>query len=1040
MKQGLKMLLVCLMAAAILVPAPVRVWAAPDPQGPGDAMEEVTIDVRAGLLIGTNSSMEYSTDSTDGTNGVWQAATDHTTAVSFAQGQVFVRETSNPSNYRLVATIDAPDESPRQVSIGGNTTRLSLSGATAEMEYSVDDGATWHPVSPELADGTRTLDVSAPATKLHIRKAATSQTLASEMAKLYPDTWKKADFSLGEPMYFFGSAYLNGMLYVAGGRNLFVQEHLNTLRAYDLHTGTVSPKANLPGGRFGMPLLNLNGKLYGIGGYSTSNEKSVLEYDPVEDEWVAKNDLPIDTGISFAAPVAVDGTAYLLGGMSSIAISSEVYQYDADHDSWQKKSKPYGPSRIYAAYASAGGKIYVFGGRETNTMLDNVVQYDPATESTTEISEFNETANWSKRLGSAAVALPDGKIMVIGGATLGDYDGITGEVSIYDPAANSWQEVEKLLIPRVHAGAIITENNEVYVFGGVISSSGFGTDSVEKFQYVPEGQPLPSSDASLTSIALSGLTLTAPVSAGVYDYMTEATTASETTVHTVTGSVYATVAMKLNGMPAVNPLQLEMGENTISLEVTAQDGSVQLYTVTVERRNPPTDGNNGNNGGSSGGSNGGGGSADKEDSPGPATVDVYVDGVKQIGLASATKEQTNGRETMIVTLDHAKVLPKVERGESKVVTIPVTGDPEAVVGQLNGSLLRAMAANAVRIELVTDRAVYSLPASLLDLDEIAASLGAEGRADDVQIAIRIAPADEAAVARIAEGARQTGGSVLIEPVDFGLSASYGGKVVEMNRFSEYVQRFIAVPGEIDVSRITTGVVLGDNGALIHAPTKVTLRDGKPYAEINSLTNGTYAVIWNPKTFADVEKHWSRDEVNDMAGRLIVNGMNASTFSPDRHVTRAEFTAIAVRALGLRPEPATSDHWAWSDVDTSDWFAGELNAAMSYGLIRGYEDGTFRPDRTISRSEAAAIVARATKIVRPQADSATPESDGAWLEAFADGDEVASWAVEEIAAAIRTGILQGHNGMIRPADPTTRAQAAAMFRRWLQSAELIDNIR
>ena len=68
--------------------------------------------------------------------------------------------------------------------------------------------------------------------------------------------------------------------------------------------------------------------------------------------------------------------------------------------------------------------------------------------------------------------------------------------------------------------------------------------------------------------------------------------------------------------------------------------------------------------------------------------------------------------------------------------------------------------------------------------------------------------------------------------------------------------------------------------------------------ICSLVASIYSVIYIPKAFKDVEKHWAREAVNDMASRLVVSGVGEERFEPDREITRAEFAAIAVRALGL----------------------------------------------------------------------------------------------------------------------------------------------
>ena len=57
--------------------------------------------------------------------------------------------------------------------------------------------------------------------------------------------------------------------------------------------------------------------------------------------------------------------------------------------------------------------------------------------------------------------------------------------------------------------------------------------------------------------------------------------------------------------------------------------------------------------------------------------------------------------------------------------------------------------------------------------------------------------------------------------------------------------------------------------------------------MNSLTNSTYTLIRHPKAFADAADHWAQEAVNDMASRMVVNGVSDTAFAPDHRITRAE---------------------------------------------------------------------------------------------------------------------------------------------------------
>jgi hypothetical protein len=210
-------------------------------------------------------------------------------------------------------------------------------------------------------------------------------------------------------------------------------------------------------------------------------------------------------------------------------------------------------------------------------------------------------------------------------------------------------------------------------------------------------------------------------------------------------------------------------------------------------------------------------------------------------------------------------------------------------------------------------------------------------------------------------------------------------------------------------------------------------DGKQYAVVNSLTNSTYALIWNPVTFADVEGHWAQSAVSDMAERMVVRGKDEKSFSPNTFITRGEFATIAVRALGLSEKGGTAE---FKDVDADHPYAGAIAKAKEYGIINGYEDGTFRSTDAIARQEAMVMVSRMMKIVGLESEVASDET----LSRFADREEIAPWAKQAIAAAVEGGLVNGSSAGLLPKSHVTRAETAAMIQRMLVKAKLIQDMK
>ncbi|MFC1718303.1 Kelch repeat-containing protein, partial [Candidatus Poribacteria bacterium] len=187
--------------------------------------------------------------------------------------------------------------------------------------------------------------------------------------------------------------------------------------------GTYDPDAENWQDRKGGPdgrdlwISMVDGIIYAIGGHigHGGNALSAVDaYDPVEDAWIKKKDMP--TARTYLSTVAVDGIIYAIGGSDAEAIDklnvlSTVEAYDPATDTWAEKADM-PTARMQLACVAANGKIYAIGGSGGIGVgaLSVVEVYDPATD--TWIEE-NDMPTARGICGAAAV---DGKIYVIGGA------------------------------------------------------------------------------------------------------------------------------------------------------------------------------------------------------------------------------------------------------------------------------------------------------------------------------------------------------------------------------------------------------------------------------------------------------------------------------------------------------------------------------------------------------------------------------------------------------------------------------------------------
>ncbi|WP_165452562.1 X2-like carbohydrate binding domain-containing protein [Paenibacillus thalictri] len=414
-------------------------------------------------------------------------------------------------------------------------------------------------------------------------------------------------------------------------------------------------------------------------------------------------------------------------------------------------------------------------------------------------------------------------------------------------------------------------------------------------------------------------------------------------------------------------------------------------------------------------------------------VDVLVNG-KAENAGTATVSQVNNRSVTTVHLDADLLAAKLAaEGPKSIITIPVRTASDVVIGELDGQMVKNMEQLQAVLELKSDKNVYKLSALQMNIDAISGQLGGAVNLQDIKIQLEIArPAADTAT--IMENAANKGNfTIVAPPVNFTVRAIYGERTIEVSKFNIYVERLIAIPEGVDPNKITTGVVADPDGMVRHVPTKIIVIDGLYYAQINSLTNSMYSVVWHPLEFADVAYHWAKNAVNDMGSRMVVDGTGGGLFTPDREITRAEFAAIVVRGLGLKPENGAAQ---FSDVKASDWYADAVNTAYSYGLIHGFGDGTFRPHENITREQAMLIVAEALKITGLKAKLPVQDADST-LRVFADQAEASGWARSGVADSVQAGIVTGRSTAgLAPKGYVTRAEVAAIMQRLLQTSGLI----
>ena len=184
------------------------------------------------------------------------------------------------------------------------------------------------------------------------------------------------------------------------------------------------------------------------------------------------------------------------------------------------------------------------------------------------------------------------------------------------------------------------------------------------------------------------------------------------------------------------------------------------------------------------------------------------------------------------------------------------------------------------------------------------------------------------------------------------------------------------------------------------------------------------------TFPDIAGHASQTAIEAMASRGIITG-SGGQFNPNNTMTRAEFAAIVVRALGLTQETTAQ----FTDVSAGQWYTPFVGAAYRHGIITGTTTTTFNPTGTIKREDAAVMVARAAKLCGLDTEMEASAMRNV-LAQFTDYMRTSEYARASLAFCYHADILSQSDLDIRPGEAVKRCEVAQMLYNLLGAAELL----
>ncbi len=162
---------------------------------------------------------------------------------------------------------------------------------------------------------------------------------------------------------------------------------------------------------------------------------------------------------------------------------------------------------------------------------------------------------------------------------------------------------------------------------------------------------------------------------------------------------------------------------------------------------------------------------------------------------------------------------------------------------------------------------------------------------------------------------------------------------------------------------------------------------------------------------DLNGHWAAGSISKLVAMGCISGYPDGSFKPDKTITRAEFATILIKAFKLTPVSGK----VFADT-ASHWARDNIAAAAASGIVSGYNGDTFGPDDLVTREQMAVLVVKAANL-----------SPAAGESHFADSGSISGWARTAVATATENGVLKGYpDNTVRPRGSATRGEAVTVI--------------
>ena len=401
-------------------------------------------------------------------------------------------------------------------------------------------------------------------------------------------------------------------------------------------------------------------------------------------------------------------------------------------------------------------------------------------------------------------------------------------------------------------------------------------------------------------------------------------------------------------------------------------------------------------------------------------VRVYINKKAVNNIATAQ----NSGSSVTAEIADASALNSYSQSVELLVKIPGTATNGTL--NINGSAVETIKRYGGKIALSLGNATYVLPTS--NITSIASG---------DTLSINIASSASAITQKLASASSSDSFTIEAPAVDFSakvISASGTNTDITHNAFAE--KKFMLKNPSSNRTSFTVARI-ENSGMIVPVPSSNAVSGGVVYITAKTRSDGDYAAISASHELPTTS--WAQNPTNVLASRLVLTTKSGTSIKGDEQITRSETATLLVRTLGVMADANGAS--PFFDMISSDGYYNAVMSAYKYQLILGLPDGTFMPDKKLTRAEAMTIMARAMRFMDGKSVSSSSEMTlseaNSVLSKFTDAGTVDNWAKVDIAECVKAGVVNGDNhGRVNPKSYVTRAELIQLMYNLLDSYDMI----